>query len=144
MHKLGEVKIPTIEDFEHVRNLCEKNEDWQFDYEKKNFQVWTKKNDLCKYSVTKIKAKYDDVSAELMYEALSDDLFRPKWDKSLEESVAVCRVSPNSVIMYDKIKFPKPLKKRDFVRQSSWLDMGINKEKVIFSHSVNHAVSRID
>lgn len=37
------------------------------------------------------------------------------------------------------VKTPKPLKKRDFVTQRSWLDLG--SEYFIINHSVNHTVS---
>jgi hypothetical protein len=39
------------------------------------------------------------------------------------------------------VKLVKPLMNRDFVTQRSWLDLGC--EKLIFNHSVNHAVSDI-
>lgn len=53
----------------------------------------------------------------------------------------VCYITPFSDIGYYSVKSPKPFKNRDFVTQRCWLDYGDGMDKIVFNHSVNHAVS---
>ena len=59
------------------------------------------------------------------------------------EGYEICYLSPCSDIGYYSLKSPKPLKNRDFVTQRCWLDYGDGKDKIDFTHSVNHAVSLV-
>lgn len=59
------------------------------------------------------------------------------------EGYEICYLSPCSDIGYYSLKSPKPLKNRDFVTQRCWLDYGDGKDKIVFNHSVNHAVSLV-
>jgi hypothetical protein len=46
-------------------------------------------------------------------------------------------------IAYYSIKAHPMLAKRDFVIQRCWRDYGEGKNKVVYNHSVNHAVNLI-
>jgi hypothetical protein len=140
MFKLGEVKMPTDEDFEFVKKMCQDNDGWTLNYSKSNLKVWLKKNDLSLFNVLKAKAEFDDVTARQLYECLQDGEYRYEWDDKMIEGTEICYLSPFSDIGYFCMKSPKPFKNRDFVTQRCWLDYGEAKEKVIYNHSVNHAV----
>ena len=70
-------------------------------------------------------------------------LKRSQWDDRMIEGYEICYLSPCSDIGYYSLKSPKPLKNRDFVTQRCWLDYGDGKDKIVFNHSVNHAVSLV-
>jgi len=86
----------------------------------------------------RIKADFDDVSAECLYNVLHDGEYRSQWDERMIEGFEIGWLSPNSDIGYYSIKSPKPLKNREFVTQRCWLDLGANRDKIIFNHSINH------
>lgn len=136
---MGDVKVPSIEDFERIRAVCLDEYEWKLEYEKKKVKVWTKRNERSKFSMIKVKAEMD-LPAQLVYDVLQDDKYRLKWDKSAIEYKRIGRVSSNSMLVYNIVKFPAPFKNRDTVRQRSWFDLGHNNEKLIYNHSVNHAV----
>jgi hypothetical protein len=142
MFKLGEVKLPCDEDFAYVRSLCENDDDWNLEYNKNDVRVWLKKTNEQKSNIKMIKsrAQYNDVSANLLYKVFQDNDYRGQFDEKMLESYEICYISPNSDIGYYSFKSPKPFKNRDFVTQRCWLDLGDNKEKIIYNHSVNHAV----
>ncbi|CAF0760664.1 unnamed protein product [Brachionus calyciflorus] len=139
MFKLGEVVIPTDQDYEYIRKLCEDNQGWKIDYEKNNLKVWTKQNDLSQFNMIRARAEFNDVSAKVLYDVIQDGEYRETWDSKLDSAIDICYISPNSDIGYFAIKSPKPFKNRDFVTQRCWLDLGENKDKILFNHSVNHA-----
>ncbi len=141
MHKLGEVREPNQQDFDKMKELCLNNDGWTSTYSKSNLKIWTKKNDFSSFNMFKVKADISDVSAELYYEVTQDNQYRLEWEKKSLESFEICYISSNSVIRYSSVKFPKPFKNRDFVNQRSWQDLGHGREKIVFNHSVNHAVS---
>jgi hypothetical protein len=140
MFKLGQVLFPTDEDYKYVQNLCQNDQGWTLDYEKNNTKVWTKKNELSPFHMIRLKADFNDVSSNVLYNVIHDGEYREKWDSELDSAVDICYISPNSDIGYFAIKSPKPFKNRDFVTQRCWLDFGENKDKIIFNHSVNHLV----
>lgn len=139
--KLGEVKMPTDEDFQHVRRLCESDEGWLQQYNKNNIRVWMKKSDMCAFHMIKTRAEYADLSADLLYRVFQDNEFRPEFDDRMLDSHEICYISPCSDIGYYALKSPRPFKNRDFVTQRCWLDFGPNAEKIIYNHSVDHAVN---
>lgn len=141
MFKLGEVKLPTDQDFEFIKNLCENDQGWSIEITKSHLKIWTKKNDLSAFNMIRCKADFDDVSAKTLYNVVQDGEYRYSWDDKMAEGIEICYISPFSDIGYYAIKSPKPLKNRDFVTQRCWLDLGDNQDKIVFNHSVNHAVN---
>jgi len=160
---LGEVKIINDGDLQDVLNMCHDDSGWNLDFHKKNIKVFTKKNELCSFSMLKAKVDFDDVSAQTAFDVLMDCQYRISWDEymveglfnfnfnfnfvyyslifSLLKGYDHCYVNANSDIGYYCGKSPKPLKNRDFVMQRTWLDsVGSGSDKVVISHSVNHAV----
>lgn len=43
--KIGEVKVAEDEDFEKIRTLINKHDDWKLEYQKGVTRVWTKSTD---------------------------------------------------------------------------------------------------
>jgi hypothetical protein len=134
-------KLYNDQDFASVKRLCEENNDWTLNYSKSNLKVWVKNNDLSSFQMLKARADFDDITATQLYNVLQDGEYRYEWDDKMVEGVEICYLSPFSDIGYYCMKSPKPFKNRDFVTQRCWLDYGEGKEKVIYNHSVNHAVS---
>ena len=137
--KLGEVHIPCDADFKSVKEMCVNNEGWTLDIHKRNVKLWLKKTDFCPHNMFKVTAEYDDVNANVLFDVCMDTEYRPEWDEFQVEGYDHCYVTPFSNIGYYCGKAPKPLKNRDFVVQQNWLDFGRNQDKIIFSHSINHA-----
>ena len=118
MLKLGEVKLPSDADFEYAKTTCENDQGWTQVYSKgSHLKVFTKKNDASPVQMIKVKADFDDVSPETLYDVLQDGDFRINWDSSMLECREICYLSPCSDIGYYSMKCPKPLKNRDFVTQ---------------------------
>jgi hypothetical protein len=142
MFKLGEVKMPCDEDFEYVKRLCLDDDGWLIQYNKSTLKVWLKKGvEQSGIHMVKARAEYDDVSADLLYKVFQDNDYRGEFDEKMLESFEICYISPFSDIGYYSLKSPRPFKNRDFVTQRCWLDYGHNKEKIIYNHSVDHAVN---
>ena len=140
MLKLGEVKAPTDQDFDYIKELCKNEENWKLDYNKSNIKVWVKQNNLSAFNMIKAKVEFDDVVPARLFDVLLDGEYGKQWDDSMIDSSTVCYISACSDITYYAMKCPSPLKNRDFVIQRCWLDYGDNKEKIIYNHSINHAV----
>ena len=140
MLKLGEVKVPCDQDFEHIKSVCLDEKDWNLALQKSYVKVWTKQNELSSFQMLKAKAEFSDVPASLLYNVLHDGEYRSQWDDRMIEGYEICYVTPFSDIGYYSVKSPKPFKNRDFVTQRCWLDFGVDNDKIIFNHSVNHAV----
>lgn len=143
MSKLGDVKVPNDQDFENIKKLCQSDQDWQIETKSSNFRVWTKKGNTSDFKMIRAQVEYDNVSADLLYDVIQDADYRAEWDDRMLDGFEICYVSPYSVIEYYGLKFPKPFKNRDFVTQRCWLDFGPGKDKIVFNHSVNHAVCSI-
>ena len=141
MPKIGEVRVPCDKDFDEFKRQIDDDEGWTLAYDKKKVQIFHKKSDVCSFLMFKVKAEFDDVSANVLYDVLCDGEYRPEWDNNMAEGYDYCLITPYSDIGYFQLKSPKPFKNRDFVTQRCWLDYGDNKDKIIYSHSVNHAVS---
>ncbi|RNA17048.1 hypothetical protein BpHYR1_037335 [Brachionus plicatilis] len=139
MLNLGEVRLPTDKDYENIRELCESDQGWTIDFTKNNLKIWTKQNELSPFKMIRAWAEFSDVSATVIYNVIQDDEYRRHWDTKLDSCHDICYITPCSNIGYYAIKSPKPFKNRDFVTQQCWLDLGPNKDKILFNHSVNHA-----
>ena len=101
MFKLGEVKIPDDEDFNYIKQIAESNSiEWVITYDKNGTKVWTKKNELSSFNMIRIKADFDDVSAECLYNVLHDGEYRSQWDERMIEGFEIGWLSPNSDIGY--------------------------------------------
>jgi hypothetical protein len=140
MYKLGDVKLPNDNDFEQIRGICSGEQGWSVDVMKSNYKVLSKKNDLSQFNMLKAIADYDDISADLLFNVVMDSDYRDVWDDRMLAGHEVCWISPNSLVDYYAIKSPKPFKNRDFLTQRCWLDYGESKDKIVFNHSINHAV----
>jgi len=141
MHKIGEIREATTEDFEKVRELCHGEDGWTLQNSKSNITVWLKKNELSAFQMMKFKVDFDDVPVDLFFDVGMDGEYMKEWDHRIIDSYEFCHVNACSDIGYLSVKSPRPLKNRDFVSQRSWYNAGPNKEKIIFNHSVIHAVS---
>lgn len=140
MHKIGEIREATSEDFEKVRELCHSEDGWTLQNSKSNIQVWLKKNELSSFQMMKFKVDFDDVPVDLFFDVGMDGEYMKEWDHRIIDSYEFCHVNACSDIGYLSFKMPRPLKNRDFVSQRSWYNAGPNKEKIIFNHSVIHKV----
>ena len=143
MFKLGEVKVPTDDDYTQVKHICENNDGWSLEYSKSNLKVWIKSNELSSFQMLKVKGEFEDVSAATLYSVVQDGEYRSQWDEKMIDGFEICYLSPFSDIGYYSMKSPKPFKNRDFVTQRCWLDYGQDMDKIVFNHSVNHAVSKL-
>lgn len=139
MFKLGEIKIPCDQDLQDVIHLCNDDSGWNLDYNKKNVKVYLKKNELSTFSMIKAKVDFDDIPASVLYNVLMDCDYRKTWDDFMIEGYDHSYITPFSDVGYYCAKSPKPFKNRDFVVQRFWFDFGHNMDKIIGTHSVNHA-----
>lgn len=137
--KLGEVHIPCDADYQSIKEMCVNSEGWALELQKKNVKCFSKKSDLCAFQMIKVTADFDDINANVLFDVLMDSEYRLVWDEFMVEGYDHCYVTPFSDIGYYCAKSPKPFKNRDFVAQRCWLDFGRNNDKIVFSHSVNHA-----
>ena len=140
MFKLGEVKMPSDQDFSYVKDLCENHAEWELEYSKTNLKVWVKNSKLSSFRMIKVKAELDEVKACNLFDVMLDGDYSKIWDESMLDAFQICYLSPCSDITYYSMKSPKPLKNRDFVVQRCWLDFGDGHDKIVFNHSINHAV----
>lgn len=131
----GEVKVAEDGDFKRFIELCVETDGWKQEYNKRNTVVHTKTNDVSDFKMFKIKTLYTDVNADVLYDVLHDPEYRKVWDHSMIEGYEICCINPNNDIGYYSMKCG-PFKRRDFVTQRSWLDLG--GQYCIINHSVNH------
>ena len=140
MPNVGEVRVPCDKDFDELKNQIDDDDGWTLALNKKNIQVYHKKSDKCSFLMFKVKAEFDDVPPNVLFDVLLDSEYSREWDANMAEGYDFCYITPFSDIGYFQLKSPKPFKNRDFVTQRCWLDNGVGKDKIIYSHSVNHAV----
>lgn len=108
--------------------------------------------------VFQLKTVFKDVPSHVLYDVLQDPDYRKTWDKFMLESREIGHINPNNNICYYSSKTlgrrrrkklimatqpdtlsvscPSPVKNRDFVIQSSWLQTP--SEMMIINHSVHH------
>ena len=141
MFKLGEVKPPSDQDFDYVKDLCEAHDEWDLEISKPHLKVWVKNNNLSSFRMIKVKADLDEVKGNNLFDVLLDDDYGKVWDENMIDAFQICYLSPCSDITYYSMKSPKPLKNRDFVVQRCWLDYGVGNDKIVFNHSINHLVN---
>ncbi|KAB7501109.1 PCTP-like protein [Armadillidium nasatum] len=123
-------------DFEHLKNLCDKHDGWTLSYEKSPTAVWTKPAIQSDFHMIKVLTSYSDISGNVLYDVLHDPEYRHVWDKHMIHSVDVGFLNPNNDLSYYAISCPPPMKNRDFVLLRSWLDTG--SELYVLNHSVQH------
>ncbi|TGZ73370.1 hypothetical protein CRM22_001558 [Opisthorchis felineus] len=138
--ELGEVRLPTDDDFDYFKSMVLDTSQWKKHHSKKKLQ-----NDQgsCSFPYknfvtfgNQVIASLPDVSADVMYDTLHDSIYRGSWDKTMKEGHEICRISPNSVIDYHAIKAPFAFSNRDFVMNRVWRISG--DEFIIFNRSVFH------
>lgn len=101
MIKLGEVKIPEDKDFEFIKSFAlDTSKEWTIEYDKNQIKVWTKKSDISSFNVIKIKAEFNDVNGNILYDVLHDGDYRSTWDDRMIEGYEICYVTLNSDIGY--------------------------------------------
>ncbi|XP_076362899.1 START domain-containing protein 10-like [Tachypleus tridentatus] len=133
---VGEVRVADDRDFEKLITLIDENEGWKMVYRKNSTTVWTKSTQQTSFKMIKIKAVFKDILPSLLYDVVMDPAYRKTWDIYMLDSYDIGCLNPNNDIGYYAVRFPAPLKNRDFVLQRSWLDTG--KEYLLFNHSVFH------
>lgn len=135
--KTGVVKIAEDADFFMLKSLIDDDANWKLDYDKDGHtKVWTQHTDESCVKMVKVQSKFENVSAETLFDVLHDPEYRKEWDEYMILAVEIGYLNPNNDIGYYALSCPTPVKNRDFVLQRSWLDMG--KEKLIMNHSVEH------
>jgi hypothetical protein len=85
---IGQVRLPTDEDFEYTKDFCENNDGWNLHYSKDNINVFTKQSPNTLFEIMKIVVEYSDVSASLLYEMFQDEEYRFEWDKEMVEGLS--------------------------------------------------------
>ncbi|VDL18036.1 unnamed protein product [Hymenolepis diminuta] len=137
---VGEVYIPTQEDFEYFVNLAKDENGWSKSYTSKSkslpITAFTRIIDGNDIRAVKVESFFKGVSALNVYESLQDPEYRRTWDDAMKEGSRICYVSSNSEIGYYRLKSPFGLKDRDFVNQRSWHTDG--SVYIIMNHSVVH------
>ncbi|VDN96495.1 unnamed protein product [Rodentolepis nana] len=137
---VGEVNIPSHQDFEYFVNLAKDENCWARSYTSKSktlpISAFTRVIDGNDIKAVKVESIFSGVSAVDVYESLQDPEYRRTWDDAMKEGFRICYVSPNSEIGYYRLKSPFGLKDRDFVNQRSWY-IGDNVY-IIMNHSVVH------
>ncbi|KER20834.1 hypothetical protein T265_10708 [Opisthorchis viverrini] len=106
--ELGEVRLPTDDDFEYFKSMVLDTSQWKKHHSKKKVQVFTRSTSVSSFKMIKnsvtfgnqVIASLPDVSADVMYDTLHDSIYRGSWDKTMKEGHEICRISPNSVIDY--------------------------------------------
>ncbi|CAL8107193.1 unnamed protein product [Calicophoron daubneyi] len=134
--KLGEVRPPTAADFAYFRSMARDDTGWKKHHGKKRCRVFTRSTDVTSFKMIKVVANNPKVPAQVLYDTLHDNSYRPIWDKTMKESYGICRVSPDSVIEYYGLKSPFTFANRDFVLYRAWRIEG--DEYIIFNRSVFH------
>merc|ERR1719188_1274118 len=85
----------------------------------------------------RLKTVYADVPASVLYDVLHDPDYRRTWDKFMMEAEEIGYLNPNNSVSYYALSCPAPVKNRDFVIQSSWLQTP-GGDYAIINHSVFH------
>ncbi|GLV32536.1 uncharacterized protein CBL_00754 [Carabus blaptoides fortunei] len=133
---VGAVKIAEDSDFNMLKTLIDKDEQWKLEYDKSNIKVWIRSTSNSSINIVKMKTVFLDIKPSTIYDVLHDPEYRKEWDEHMLSSFDIGYLNPNNDVGYYAIKCPAPMKNRDFVLQRSWLDMG--NEKLIINHSIYH------
>jgi len=141
--EVGEVRVAEDNDFDLLKIYLSRNDGWKLEYDKGSTMVWTRSNPRedpsnpgSEFKMIRVKTKFSDVQAPVLYDVLQDPLYRKHWDKFMMESYEIGHLNPNNNIFYYALSCPPPMKNRDFIIQSSWLET--SKEFIIINHSVYH------
>ncbi|XP_059080025.1 START domain-containing protein 10-like, partial [Tigriopus californicus] len=140
-------RVAEDKDFELLKIYLSRNDGWRLEYETGKTAVWTRipPTDAetlvngCKssdFKMIRVKTTFPDIPASVLYDVLHDPEYRKTWDKFMLESKEIGHLNPNNNISYYSLACPAPVKNRDFVIQSSWLETP--KEYMIINHSVFH------
>jgi len=134
---LNEVRVAEDKDFEVLKIYLSRNDGWNLNYERGKTAVWTRQAPESEFSMIRIKTVFNDVNAAVVYDVLHDQEYRSKWDKYSMEIKDIGHLNPNNMIAYYALACPSPVKNRDFVLQSSWLQT--KAEYMLINHSVIHS-----
>lgn len=133
---LGEVRLPSDDDFEYFKWVATDQSQWKKHHGKKQVCVYTRSTEVSNFKMIKVTATISDLSADVLYDTLHDPDYRATWDKTMKESCEICAVGHNSRIEYHAIKTPFTFANRDFVLNRVWRIHG--NEYIIFNRSVFH------
>jgi len=133
---VNEVRVAEDKDFEVLKIYLSRNDGWMLEYQHAQTSVWTRQAQESEFKMIRIKTLYPDISAAVVYDVLQDQEYRSKWDKYFLETKDIGHLNPNNTLSYYAITCPSPMKNRDFVLQSSWLET--KSEYIIINHSVHH------
>lgn len=135
--EVGEVRVAEDNDFEVLKIYLNRNDGWQLEYKRGQTLVWTRHvPETSDFKMIRLNTVFPDVPAAVLYDVLHDPVYRSKWDHYMLEIKEIGHLNPNNSINYYALSCPAPLKNRDFVIESSWLETG--NEYMIINHSVYH------
>ncbi|KAK6636074.1 hypothetical protein RUM43_009726 [Polyplax serrata] len=131
-----EPRIPEDKDFLLLKEMVLERENWTFDYDKAGIKIWSRVSQHASIKMVKVWSNFPTVSSRNLYNTILDPNYRPHWDPHLQLGCQIGYLNYNSVISYYAVSCPPPLRTRDFVLQTSWLDNG--SELFVINHSVCH------
>ncbi|XP_064404303.1 START domain-containing protein 10-like [Halichondria panicea] len=135
--KLGEIRVATEKDCEHFMHIADSNDGWIRKVEKNGFTIYQRECDNSMVKMAKVCGVFKGVKASTAFDVIMDSQFRRSWDDSVINDADVCKLDDCNDIGYYSMKWPAPLKNRDFVNQRSWRCYG-EDQFVSFNHSVSH------
>uniref|UniRef100_A0A0K2VH66 START domain-containing protein 10 n=1 Tax=Lepeophtheirus salmonis TaxID=72036 RepID=A0A0K2VH66_LEPSM len=135
--EVNEVRIAGEKDFESLRAFLARDEGWNKAYDKKDMSVWTRSDSQdSAFKMLRVKTEFSDVPASILFDVIQDPDYRKTWDRHMLEYKNIGYLNPCNDIGYYSLSCPSPMKNRDFVIQSSWLQSP--DEYIIINHSVSH------
>lgn len=95
-------RIADDNDFDSLRNLIDDNAGWQLELSttKTHIEVWTKPVQDSEFNMVKIKAYFDDVTADCIFDVLHDPDYRKEWDAHMMASSEIGVINVNNDIGY--------------------------------------------
>jgi len=106
-----------------------------------DIKVWDKSYKDSPINAVKLFAKFEDVTAQVLYDVLHDPDYRKVWDDKMVEGFLIEQLDKFNDVGYYSAKAPMGVTNRDWVNQRSWRVIE-DKEYIIMNHSVAHSAQR--
>jgi len=103
-----------------------------------DIKVWDKSYKDSPINAVKLFAKFEDVTAQVLYDVLHDPDYRKVWDDKMVEGFLIEQLDKFNDVGYYSAKAPMGVTNRDWVNQRSWRVIE-DKEYIIMNHSVAHS-----